>query len=90
MKQVFFQFVLFSLIILFINQKHLLIMASVDEVKKAVADLQATVDTTQEAIAVAIKALEAQIVAGATPAQLQEIVDSLKAVQTDVAGTPTV
>jgi uncharacterized protein YoxC len=67
------------------------IMATIEEVQQAVADLQATVDTTQAAIATAIKALEDQIAAGnaATPEQLQGIIDSLKAVQTDVASTPT-
>lgn len=74
-----------------IHQKLDKIMATIEEVQQAVADLQAQVDTTQAAIAAAIKALEDQIAAGsaATPEQLQGIIDSLKAVQSDVASTPT-
>jgi len=77
--------------ILQIHQKLDKTMATIEEVQQAVADLQATVDTTQAAIAAAIKALEDQIAAGsaATPEQLQAVIDSLKAVQSDVASTPT-
>lgn len=67
------------------------VMATIEEVQQAVADLQTSVDTKQAAIASAIAALEAQIAAGsaATPEQLQGIVDSLKATQADVDSTPT-
>ena len=66
-------------------------MATIEEVQQALADLQISVDTKQDAIATAIKALEDQIAAGsaATPEQLQTIVDGLKAVQADVDSTPT-
>lgn len=78
-------------VLLSINQKLNKTMATIEEVQQAVADLQATVDTTQAAIAAAIKALEDQIAAGsaATPEQLQAVIDSLRAVQTDVSSTPT-
>ena len=85
----FFQLGLFFLILFFINKKHQLIMSKVDDVIKSITDLQASVDAKQAAIAVAIKDLEDQIAAGANPTQLQSIVDSLKAVQTDVESTPT-
>jgi uncharacterized coiled-coil protein SlyX len=78
-------------VLLSINQKLNKTMATIEEVQQAVADLQATVDSTQLAIATAIKALEDQIAAGsaATPEQLQAVIDSLRAVQTDVSNTPT-
>lgn len=78
-------------VLLSINQKLNKTMATIEEVQQAVADLQATVDQTQAAIAAAIKALEDQIAAGsvATPEQLQAVIDSLRAVQTDVSNTPT-
>lgn len=74
-----------------INHKLNLIMATIEEVQQALADLQTSVDTKQDAIAAAIKALEDQIAAGsaATPEQLQAIVDGLKAVQADVDSTAT-
>ena len=65
------------------------IMAKIDEVQQAVADLQAVVDAKQQAIAEAIAALEAQLADGATPEQLQGVIDSLKAVSDDVDSTPT-
>lgn len=67
-------------------------MATLTELQQAVTDLQTSVDTKQQAIADAIKALEDQIAAGAgaaTEADLQGIVDSLKATQADVDSTPT-
>ena len=63
------------------------IMAKIDEVLQAVSDLQAQVNTTQDAITAAIAALNDQIANGATPAQLQAVIDGLTAVKTDVAGT---
>ena len=68
------------------------IMATLTELQQAVSDLQTSVDTKQAAIAQAIADLEAQITAGggaASEAELQAVVDSLKATQTDVEGTPT-
>lgn len=65
-------------------------MATLVELQQAVSDLQASVDTKQQAIADAIKALEDQIAAGGiTEADLQPIVDSLKATQADIESTPT-
>ena len=68
-------------------------MATLAELQQAVSDLQASVDTKQEAIAQAIAALEATIanfpVAAATEADLQAIVDGLKVVRDDVDSTPT-
>ncbi len=71
--------------------KHLKVMATLAELQQAVTDLQTSVDTKQQAIADAIKALEGQIAAGGsiTEADLQPIVDSLKATQADVDSTPT-
>lgn len=74
---------------LLINKNQKQTMATLDQVKKAVEDLQATVDTTQAAIAQAISDLKAQIANGATPEQLQGVVDSLQAVSSDVSSTPT-
>ena len=65
------------------------IMATIQDVQDAVAALQVSVDTKQQAIADAIAALEIQISGGATPEALQAVVDSLKAVQGDVDSTPT-
>lgn len=73
----------------FIIKQNQTIMAKIDELVQAVQDLQTSVDTTQAAIAAAITALEAQVAEGATPEQLQGVIDSLKAVQTDVESTPT-
>ena len=76
----------------FLNQNLIKIMATIEEVQQAVTDLQASVDAKQDAIAAAIAALEAQVAAGgaATPEQLQDIIDKLKATQADVDSTPTV
>lgn len=73
------------------NLKITNLMATIEEVQQALADLQTSVDAKQAAIAAAIAALEAQIAAGstATPEQLQAIVDGLKSVQADVDSTPT-
>lgn len=67
-------------------------MATLVDLQQAVADLQSSVDVKQAAIAQAIADLESQIAAGsgaATEADLQAIVDSLKATQADVDSTPT-
>jgi len=65
------------------------IMASLQEIQDAIAALQLSVDAKQAAIAAAILALQEQIAAGGTPAQLQQIVNDLQAVQADVESTPT-
>lgn len=61
-----------------------------------VTDLQTSIDTKQAAIAAAIAAfeqtiadLQAQLGQGATPAQLQAIIDSVTAAKTDLESTPT-
>ena len=61
----------------------------------AVADLQTSLDTKQAAIADAIAAFEktiadltAQLGTGATPAQLQTIIDSVTSAKTDLESTP--
>lgn len=61
-----------------------------------VTDLQTSVDTKQAAIASAIAAFEqtiadltAQLAGGATPAQLQTIIDNVTAAKTDLESTPT-
>lgn len=74
----------------FLTHKFKLTMATFAEVQQALADLQASLDAKQAAIAAAITALEAQIASNAaTPEQLQQIIDGLKGVQTDVDSTPT-
>lgn len=67
------------------------IMATIEEVQQALTDLQTSIDAKQQAIADAIAALEAQIAAGqgATPEQLQGLLDGLKSAQGDVDSTPT-
>ena len=83
--------VLKQLLIINLNQSK--IMATLAELQQVVTDLQSSVDSKQAAIAAAIAALEAQIAnipaAAATEADLQGIVDSLKATQADVDSTPT-
>ena len=61
----------------------------------AVADLQTSLDTKQAAIAEAIAAFEktiadltAKLSGGATPAQLQAIINSVTAAKTDLESTP--
>ena len=61
----------------------------------AVADLQTSLDTKQADIAAAIAAFEktiadltAQLSGGATPAQLQTIIDSVTAAKADLESTP--
>lgn len=60
-----------------------------EDLQAAVADLQASVDAKQAAIAAAIADLEAQIANGVTTAQIQGVIDSLKATKDDVDSTPT-
>lgn len=83
--------ILKQLLLITKNQK--LIMTKLEELQQTVTDLQTSVDTKQQAIADAIAALEAQVanlpVAAATEADLQGIIDSLKATQSDVDSTPT-
>ena len=62
----------------------------------AVADLQISLDSKQLAISDAIAAFEktiadltAQLGTGATPAQLQTIIDSVNSAKTDLESTPT-
>jgi len=62
-----------------------------------VSDLQVSIDTKQAAIASAIAAFEqtiadltAQLGTGASPAQLQAIIDSITLAKTDLESTPTV
>lgn len=63
---------------------------ALDDLKAEAAALQTSVDTMQAAVAAAIAALEAQIgTGGITDADLQPIIDSLKATQADVDSTPT-
>jgi len=63
---------------------------ALDDLKAETVALQASVDTMQAGIAVAIAALEAQIGTGGTSdADLQLITDGLKATQADVDSTPT-
>ena len=82
--------------LIFLSQIYLIIqnkktMATLAELQQAVSDLQTSVDTKQDAIAAAIKALEDQIAAGGTitEADLTPIVESLRATQADVESTPT-
>jgi uncharacterized protein YlxW (UPF0749 family) len=78
--------------LILIKKQNKKIMATLAELQQAVADLQTSVDTKQQAIADAIKALEDQIANNSgtiTEADLQPIVDSLKATQADVDSTPT-
>ena len=89
MKQIIFQLTLFCLTILFIHKKNTPIMSKVDEVIQGIADLQTSLDAKQAAIETAIKALQDQIAVGASPEQLQGIIDNLKAVQADVESTKT-
>lgn len=74
---------------------HLLeeIMASIQELKDQVTELQAAVDADQASDAGVVAALQAQVdaltaqLAGSpSPEQLQEVIDSLKSIQADVAG----
>jgi hypothetical protein len=65
-------------------------MSALTDLQDEAAALQTAVDTMQAAVASAIAALEAQIGSGGTTdAQLQPIIDSLKATQADVSSTPT-
>lgn len=67
------------------------IMGLIEDLQAEAVSLQTSVDAQQAKIAAAIKALEDQIAAGsaATPAQLQGVLDALKATQADIDSTPT-
>lgn len=80
-------------VLLILNLKKQKQMATkLEELQQVVADLQASVDEKQAAIAAAIQALKDQIAAGAgaaTEADLQAIIDSLQATDADIDSTPT-
>lgn len=70
------------------------VMATLQELTTKLDGLQAALDAEQAQIAAAIAALQAtvadlqaQIADGATPAQLQTIIDRITAIQTDLEGT---
>lgn len=83
------------------NQKQNTIMATLAEVQQQVVDLQATVDAEQAQIALLLEGQNATIVslneqiaqlqalvdAAPTPEQLQEVVNSLITIKTDIEGT---
>lgn len=72
-----------------LNKKIDKLMATVQEITDAIAKLQADLDAKQAALATLIQSLKDQIAAGgATPAQLQTILDSINTVDTDVNSTP--
>lgn len=65
------------------------IMSKLDELNAKVDEMQAHVDAMQEAIAAAIQALKDQIANGATPEQLQAVIDRLSVVEGDIDSTQT-
>ena len=70
------------------------IMASVQELQDLVSGLQVSVDTLQEKVTTTISTLDAtiadltdQLANGATPAQVQALVDQLTATKADLEST---
>jgi hypothetical protein len=76
-------------------------MALIDDLKAQLATLQTSVDAEQaqiqalldastvtvEALKAQIAILEEQLASGATPAQIQEVIDALKVIQADIEST---
>jgi len=93
--------ILIITIFYFITKQNKKNMGKLDELKEEVTKLQATVDAEQAQIAALLESnaatvtalnkkitdLEAAAANSATPEQLQEIIDGLKAVSADVATT---
>lgn len=70
--------------------KHKKTMATLQDVQTAIDTLTTHVDNVKAAVSTEIETLKAQIAAGgATPEDLQGIVDRLTAVTTDVDSTQT-
>lgn len=75
--------------ILIIKKQNRKNMATLAEVKQALADLQTSVDANQEKVIARIQDLKDQIAQGGTvtEADLDELVVAIKATQTDVDET---
>lgn len=72
-----------------------IIMSKIEELSQKVDELQVVVDSKQEQVALAISALEATIASlnallseGATPEQLQAVIEKVEVVKADVESTP--
>lgn len=72
-----------------LKKQNIKIMATLAEVKQALADLQASVDANQEQVIARIQELKDQIAGGGTvtEADLDEVVTLIKSTQTDVDTT---
>lgn len=81
-------------IIISLHRNQERIMSKLDELKAAADALQASLDAEQEQMLAALASLQAtidtlnaQLADGATPEQLQEIIDKLNATKSDLEAT---